>query len=151
MNGVEKKAFDDWPCRWRGRVSPTGATAECLTPKLRAPGGVTAEACARCWCRDHEPGWRRPSPAPRRPGPLARLRRFVSRVLRFGRAAVAHAGAGFPKVTPEQLAERLATCEACPKKADRTCALCGCGLARKAAWADQQCPDDPPRWRKLTP
>lgn len=41
------------PCRWRGRE--TNGRYPCSSPKLVARKGVTAEICAKCYCRDHYP------------------------------------------------------------------------------------------------
>jgi len=83
--------------------------------------------------------------------------------------------AGKPLVTPEQLAERTAACDACPhlrvKNGVKSCGLCGCSLAAssrlfgtvelpgKLEMATESCPDNArckvagcpgvPRWRAI--
>lgn len=90
----------------------------------------------------------RPS-APPGPPPLS------MRLANFSKAAIAHAVAGNPTCTQEQIDERLAICRGCEmfrKESTRedmgVCAhqSCGCQLSReqkylnKLAWADQSCP-----------
>ena len=54
------------PCRWRLPLLPSGRYP-CTSPKLVVrPEGVSAEVCAGCYCRDHDP------PGPEPPGPQPR-------------------------------------------------------------------------------
>jgi hypothetical protein len=65
----------------------------------------------------------------------------------FASALVGHVKAGRPKAPPEVVADRLATCEACPTgmfdPRARRCRHggCGCFVNVKTTWADQKCPD----------
>ncbi len=81
---------------------------------------------------------------------------LVRRAWNYAAAVSRWIAAGRPTRTPEQIAERLATCQACPhfNAARRTCRKCGCcvsviadALANKLAMGTEVCPDDPPRWR----
>lgn len=81
--------------------------------------------------------------SPRAFPPLAtQARNFAGAVVRAARS-------GGKRVTPEQHAERMATCEACPNKKGNRCALCGCGLRAKAALASESCPIG--KWPTLNP
>lgn len=53
---------------------------------------------------------------------------------------------GCMMVTPEQYRERLSACENCPKRARRTCTLCGCFIRLRAKARALPCPHDPPKW-----
>lgn len=64
-----------------------------------------------------------------------------------------HIAAGSPKCTEEQMAARLAICEACDKFDGRFCRVCGCGCSKaESTWfnklyhANARCPLDPPKW-----
>jgi len=82
---------------------------------------------------------------------------FVTKVVNFATAAAQHVAAGAPACTDQQIAERHAICVACPHYQDEACGLCGCPIVReknylsKLSWADQSCPDNPPRWKAVTP
>ncbi len=54
--------------------------------------------------------------------------------------------AGFPKRTPERIAEILAICGACEFFKDGSCMSCGCQLASKASMATESCPLPEPKW-----
>lgn len=41
---------------------------------------------------------------------------------------------------------RLAICDACEKRDEGRCSVCGCWLKWKARARVWQCPDEPPRW-----
>jgi hypothetical protein len=77
------------------------------------------------------------------------------RLMNFSKAAIAHALAGAPTCSDEEIASRHAVCQACelyrpdPNRSGMgTCAhaTCGCEIHRetwyvsKLAWADQSCP-----------
>jgi len=48
---------------------------------------------------------------------------------------------GQPKLTPEQVATRLAICGSCDQlRSNRTCAKCGCFVDAKARFRSQGCP-----------
>lgn len=48
-------------------------------------------------------------------------------------------------------ADRIATCCKCPflDPATFKCRLCDCDARLKAEWAEERCPDNPPRWREI--
>lgn len=52
-------------------------------------------------------------------------------------------------VTPEQVKEREAACAICPYNVDGWCQLCDCMLCVKTLLVSEQCPDNPPRWKRL--
>jgi len=70
----------------------------------------------------------------------------------FAAAAAQHVAAGAPMASEAEVQRRHAICTACPHFDGKACGLCGCPVARerkwlsKLSWADQRCPDDPPRW-----
>jgi len=70
----------------------------------------------------------------------------LMKALNFSRAAIAHAANGSPRVSLEVWEARMQACMICPNRFFDQCGLCGCYCAVKASWADQVCPDDPPRW-----
>lgn len=79
---------------------------------------------------------------------------WLLRPFRFSRAVVHHVATGSEKVPLGVLGERKAGCGMCPHHdANRdSCKKCGCtNLALKRSWADQQCPDKPPRWLRWKP
>ena len=57
---------------------------------------------------------------------------------------------GAPNVSPEDYADRLDACKACPhlKEKFMRCGLCGCMIQHKAKWKTTTCPDKPERWAK---
>ncbi len=60
----------------------------------------------------------------------------------LGKAAFDHARAGFPKRSPERIAEIMRICKQCPsyvKDAER-CRKCGCRTPAKIKWGEQVCP-----------
>jgi hypothetical protein len=84
--------------------------------------------------------------------PRAKPVPLLTKVANFAAAAVNHVAAGAPRCTDEQIAARHAICFTCPHYRDEACGLCGCPVIResnyfsKLSWADQSCPDNPPRW-----
>ena len=84
---------------------------------------------------------------------------FFRRVLNFSKALVHHVANFMPVCTQEQIDARAAICRSCPLFDPQaeicTHKKCGCGINdqhgffNKLSWADQQCPDDPPRWLRL--
>lgn len=52
-------------------------------------------------------------------------------------------------VTPEIRMAREEACEICPYNVDGWCQLCDCLLCVKTLLASEQCPDTPPRWKRL--
>ena len=77
---------------------------------------------------------------------------LIARSLSFRRAVARWTAAGFPKRTPEEVANLFAICKACPKfkpgKTDESgsCSKCGCQLGagnavvNKLLWATEKCP-----------
>jgi len=45
-------SLDTIPCKWRGGPRPNGRSL-CLSPKVLAPAGVSAQTCAGCALRNH--------------------------------------------------------------------------------------------------
>ena len=70
----------------------------------------------------------------------------------LAKALAKHVMDGAKKVTTEQFKARIAVCNTCPLRLKNRCThpKCGCYLDVKAWWASEDCPDDPPRWPKLT-
>lgn len=59
--------------------------------------------------------------------------------------------AGRPVLAPGPIQEdRLAACEKCPWHVDSQCVKCTCFVAVKVLLSSESCPDNPPRWKKLT-
>jgi hypothetical protein len=80
---------------------------------------------------------------PDQPVSDSRLPSLTTQAINFGGALIRHVAAGMPS-TPEDLqAQRLATCQSCPRyQADtQRCGACGCYVRLKAAWAQETCPE----------
>jgi hypothetical protein len=76
--------------------------------------------------------------------PLPSLPRMAANLVG---AAAGHLASGLKMADDETREARLAICRVCPHfRGDGRCALCGCGLDAKVAWASSRCPDSPPRW-----
>jgi hypothetical protein len=77
---------------------------------------------------------------------------IVQKAVSFAAAAAQHVAAGAPMASQAEVARRHDICTACPHFDGKACGLCGCPVNRertwlsKLSWADQKCPDDPPRW-----
>lgn len=65
---------------------------------------------------------------------------LLRKAANFTRAVVSHVTAGLPILDEAATAARLAVCATCPARRDGSCTLCGCNLAVKASWRDQDCP-----------
>ncbi len=53
------------------------------------------------------------------------------------------------EITPEHIKEeRLTICKECPLYNAGSCLKCGCVLSIKTGWATEECPLDPPKWKK---
>lgn len=73
--------------------------------------------------------------------------RLVKSVL----TTIKYAWDGFPVIAPEQVrTEREAICRKCPWSLDSQCTVCTCFIHIKVSLAGETCPDNPPRWKKLT-
>jgi len=46
--------------------------------------------------------------------------------------------------------ERYAACRKCPWHLDGQCTVCTCFISMKVVLSAESCPDNPPRWKKLT-
>ena len=58
---------------------------------------------------------------------------------------------GAPVMAPDEVfKERLDICNSCPKHYQNQCQICTCITGIKTLFAGEKCPDQPPRWNKLT-
>jgi hypothetical protein len=83
------------------------------------------------------------------PGIVTQARNLAGAV---GRVAAAVAHGEQILVETDVFAQRLAICRSCEHNGDPVgvhCKLCGCRGA-KLMLASEQCPDNPPRWLKVT-
>jgi hypothetical protein len=77
---------------------------------------------------------------------------LLQKAANFGTAAAQHVAAGAPMASEAEVQRRHDICTACPHFDGKACGLCGCPVQRerkwlsKLSWADQKCPDEPPRW-----
>ncbi len=77
---------------------------------------------------------------------------LLQKAANFAAAAVHHVAAGAPMASEADVQRRHDICTACPHFDGKACGKCGCPISRerawlsKLSWADQSCPDDPPRW-----
>jgi hypothetical protein len=76
-----------------------------------------------------------------------RLKAAVGAVSRAVGAAI-HGEPVF--VSAEEADRRAAICAACEHWTGLKCKLCGCLTQPKTALATEQCPDNPPRWLRVT-
>lgn len=73
-----------------------------------------------------------------------RLAKSIFRTVRYvlqGRPAI---------VPPDIRAERYELCQACPSNSGGQCRICTCFVSVKVILSSETCPDNPPRWKKLT-
>jgi hypothetical protein len=93
-----------------------------------------------------------PRPRPGQEQPVAKPLSVWQKATNFAKASAQHVASGAPKCSDEQIAERFAICQTCEFLKDGACEKCGCPVVRekkfisKLSWADQGCPDTPPRW-----
>ena len=84
-----------------------------------------------------------------------KLAHFLNEAKQAGNAAHRFARSGFTTTPPEILAEREATCRACPEwdaaalNATGRCRKCGCSTWAKLRMATERCPLG--KWESLTP
>ena len=77
---------------------------------------------------------------------------LLQKAANFATAAAQHIAAGAPMASEAEVQRRHAICTDCPHFDGKACGKCGCLINRKRtwlsklSWADQSCPDDPPRW-----
>jgi hypoxanthine phosphoribosyltransferase len=66
----------------------------------------------------------------------------ATKATNFAKAVANHVANGRPKSAQDTVDARLAICRGCEhyRPSDATCGQCGCHVAWKAAWLDQQCP-----------
>ena len=58
---------------------------------------------------------------------------------------------GRPVIAPTDVQdERYAVCRACRWYLDGHCTVCTCFVSMKVALSAESCPENPPRWKKLT-
>lgn len=77
-------------------------------------------------CRD-------PRDKPKPPG-------IVTKAKNFALALANHVATGAKDASPEVYEIRLDTCTVCPTRVEDACGRCGCPIADKAKWAEQECP-----------
>jgi hypothetical protein len=54
-------------------------------------------------------------------------------------------------IAPAVIADaRQAVCDTCPNHVDGQCRLCNCFTVAKVWVLTEQCPDEPPRWLKVS-
>lgn len=81
---------------------------------------------------------------------------LLHKAANFAAAAAQHIAAGAPMASEAEVQRRHDICTACPHFDGKACGKCGCPINRertwlsKLSWADQSCPDDPPRWRPVS-
>lgn len=77
---------------------------------------------------------------------------FARRVVNYTVASARHLAGGRRKVPLEIAESRHATCRNCPTgrylDVEDMCVLCGCKMMVKTTWAEQQCWETPPHWKK---
>jgi hypothetical protein len=71
---------------------------------------------------------------------------LLRKALNFTKALAIHTATGAELVDDETHERRVELCLLCPERAHDVCSLCGCSIAAKASWAEQQCPANPPQW-----
>lgn len=65
--------------------------------------------------------------------------------------AIRYLISGRPVLAPGYVQDaRLVECERCPWHVDSQCGKCTCFVAVKVMLSSESCPDNPPRWKKLT-
>lgn len=74
---------------------------------------------------------------------------LLRKALNFSKALAEHAKNGMKLVDDEVYVNRLELCLLCPDRAHDVCSKCGCPIDKKASWAEQQCPADPPKWTRV--
>jgi len=117
--------------------------------------------CINCGWTHNNPNIKRncPTSIPAKPTTIQKLTNFSSAVIR-------DVTTGMQRCTDEEMDARLEICQGNPEKdiercpfyneSDSSCLKCGCQLSRKRiylnkiAWKSESCPDNPPRWTKLT-
>lgn len=79
----------------------------------------------------------------------------LQKMFSFGKALTQHAASGFSTTDDETYRLRLETCRDCEFYVGDTCKKCGCGMSRKARWAEQKCPlgkwPEPPPSNDVSP
>jgi len=72
----------------------------------------------------------------------------------FARAvwhAVQYFWDGFPVIAPKAVIDsRFRICRDCPLRIEDQCGKCACFISVKTLLSSEQCPDQPPKWNRLT-
>lgn len=70
------------------------------------------------------------------------------RVKNFAKAVYTHVKSGSKQVDDKVYLKRMRECLKCPHlvRKSKACSICGCYVHTKTRWAEQECPDKPPRW-----
>ena len=58
----------------------------------------------------------------------------------LAKSAIKHIASGSNASTKEELESRLEVCTLCDHRKDERCTVCGCFMAKKAAWREEECP-----------
>ncbi len=75
---------------------------------------------------------------------------IITKLINFAAAVARYVASGCENVTPEQYAERLLICDACPFQRHSKCLVCGCSVELKAMMRSERCPKEPPFWPDLS-
>src|SRR5262245_36808934 len=113
------------------------------------------DKCRLCWLFNNDPKYHKmwggtkdlPPPPPMPPS-------FFRQAVNYAAAVIKHVVTGRKTLSEEQTRIRLQICEGTadtPKceyyNGNNRCLKCGCGLSKKASWADQDCPIG--KWPKV--
>lgn len=69
-----------------------------------------------------------------------KLPKLMTMAANFSKAVAEHVATGAGQAPTDVLEARLEKCSLCPMRRDEQCSVCGCFIAKKAAWAEQVCP-----------
>lgn len=80
-----------------------------------------------------------------------KLPSLPKRVQNLSKAVYNHITTGSCKVDDKVYLQRMRKCLTCEHlvKEKKACSICGCFVHTKTKWAEQECPDDPPRWKAI--
>lgn len=84
----------------------------------------------------------RPEDKPKLPG-------AITLAANFAKAVAEHVADGLQQVDAEVLEARLARCTLCEQRSADRCSVCGCYIAKKAAWRTSECPLG--QWPEVSP
>jgi hypothetical protein len=74
---------------------------------------------------------------------------ILKQALNFSKALAEHAASGMHLVDDATWESRLESCLLCEHRFCDQCGICGCPVDKRTSWAEQTCPDNPPRWFPL--